>query len=112
MEDFEADGTLYRLFHDPKRGRKDAPSSAQMKWLTRGLQQPGGKLPLFDRSGRRYPSKTIAACIAKGWAEPWFHNPIKPDWQICRLTDAGRKVLQSTDGRSAHGGAADPKTHF
>jgi hypothetical protein len=69
------------------------PSAAQRRYLERGLEQPGGKLPLFDRDGREVPRKTIEACIAHGWAELWTRNPIKPDWLVCRLTDAGYRVL-------------------
>src|SRR5262245_38988848 len=69
------------------------PSEAQRRYLARGLAEPGGKLPLFDRDGRQVPRKTIEACLAHGWAEPWFHNPIKPDWLVCRLTPAGRQAL-------------------
>jgi len=39
--------------------------------------------------------KTIEACIAHGWAEPWFQNPIKPDWLVCKLTPAGKAVIRS-----------------
>jgi hypothetical protein len=59
----------------------------------RGLDQPGGKLPLFDRDGRRVSSRTVKACLEQGWAEPWFSNPIKPDWEVCKLTAAGRTVV-------------------
>jgi hypothetical protein len=69
------------------------PSEAQRRYLERGLGQPGGKLPLFDRDGREIPHKTIETCIAHGWAEPWFANPLKPDWLVCRLTPAGYRVL-------------------
>lgn len=69
------------------------PSAAQAAYLRRGLGEPGGKLPLFDRNGQRYANRTIRACIAQGWAVPWFDNPIKPDWLICRLTAAGRAVV-------------------
>ncbi len=69
------------------------PTRAQAAWLARGLSQAGGKLPLFDADGRRISEKTIRACMAAGWAEPWFSNPIKPDWLVCRLTDAGRAVV-------------------
>jgi len=31
--------------------------------------------------------------VAHGWATPWVHNPIKPDWLVCRLTAAGYRVL-------------------
>lgn len=68
------------------------PTSAQRAWLRRGLNQPGGKLPLFDREGQQVCERTVRACIEKGWAEPWFSNPLKPDWVVCKITDAGRSV--------------------
>ena len=67
----------------------------QLRWLQQGLSQTGGKLPLFDYRGQRISSRTVKSCIRQGWAEPWFNNPIKPDWQVCRLTDLGRQVLNS-----------------
>ena len=70
------------------------PTAAQLAYLRRGLDEPGGKLPLFDREGQRYPTRTIKSCIARGWAEPWFRNPIKPDWLICKLTESGRNAAQ------------------
>jgi hypothetical protein len=69
------------------------PSAVQRAWLTRGLNQPGGKLPLFDESGRRIDPRTIRRSLDEGWAEPWFANPIKPDWLVCRLTEKGRAAL-------------------
>jgi len=69
------------------------PTPAQREWLARGLQQPGGKLPLFDKWGQRVNEQTVRACITHGWAEPWFTNPLKPDWLVCRLTDSGRGQL-------------------
>lgn len=69
------------------------PSLVQMIWLKRGLEQPGGKLPLFDRQGQRVDARTVQTCIEQGWAEPWFRNPLKPDWLICKLTDKGRRML-------------------
>jgi hypothetical protein len=76
--------------------RNDAarPSPVQRRWLERGLDQAGGKLPLFDEDGREIDPRTIRSCIQKGWAEPWVKNPIKPDWLVCRLTDAGRAILE------------------
>lgn len=71
------------------------PTDAQRRYLERGLTEAGGKLPLFDRDGREVPHKTVKACIARGWAEPWFSNPIKPDWLVCKLTAAGYRVLGS-----------------
>ena len=69
------------------------PTEPQRRYLERGLTEPGGKLPLFDRSGREVPRKTIEACIARGWAEVWVINPIKPDWLVCRLTPEGYRVI-------------------
>ena len=69
------------------------PSEAQMRYLERGLTQPGGKLPLFERDGREVSKKTIESCLAHGWAARWMQNPIKPDWLVCRLTAAGYRVL-------------------
>ena len=74
------------------RRRRARPTVTQLAWLRRGLDQAGGKLPLFDQSGQRYDSRTIRSCIEQGWAEPWFNNPTKPDWMVCKLTEAGRKA--------------------
>lgn len=71
-------------------------TAAQRSWLERGLDQAGGKLPLFDVRGREISHKTIRACIAAGLAEPWFSNPIKPDWLVCRLTGQGYRALGKT----------------
>jgi hypothetical protein len=86
---------------DPDDDRRDAPAALrptepQRRYLERGLSQPGGKLPLFYADGREVPPRTVQACVANGWAEPWFRNPVKPDWLVCRLTDRGRKVLGET----------------
>ena len=70
------------------------PSAAQRAWLVRGLSQPGGKLPLFDESGQRISPRTIRSSIDRGWAEPWFANPTKPDWLVCKLTELGRNALR------------------
>lgn len=70
------------------------PSDAQRKWLSRGLEQAGGKLPLFDEFGQEINSQTVQSCIRNGWAEPWFSNPLKPDWLVCKLTDVGREILK------------------
>jgi hypothetical protein len=72
--------------------RRPAPSLVQRTWLRRGLDQPGGKLPLFDGQGQQIDPRTVQACVEQGWAEPWFANPIKPDWLVCKLTAAGRKA--------------------
>ncbi|MFO0995100.1 MAG: hypothetical protein U1F33_18530 [Alphaproteobacteria bacterium] len=69
------------------------PTAVQRAWLSRGLDQPGGKLPLFDESGKKVDPRTIRRCVDEGWAEPWFDNPLKPDWLVCKLTDKGRAAL-------------------
>lgn len=74
------------------RGTKAAPTPVQLAWLRRGLDQAGGKLPLFDHDGKRIDPRTIRRCLDAGWAEPWFANPIKPDWMVCKLTEEGRQV--------------------
>ncbi len=73
--------------------RAGKPSPPQLRWLSRGKRQAGGKLPLFDDNGQKVSERTIRSCIDKGWAEPWFANPLKPDWLVCKLTDSGRRVL-------------------
>jgi hypothetical protein len=77
-----------------KRKSSARPTAAQRAWLRCGLDQPGGKLPLFDERGQRVNERTIRSCVEQGWAEPWFDNPIKPDWQVCKLTDEGRKAVE------------------
>lgn len=83
------------------RRRRARPTVTQLAWLRRGLDQAGGKLPLFDRYGQRYDSRTIQSAIGQGWAEPWFKNPIKPDWQVCRLTEEGRRMAQAGEASEA-----------
>jgi hypothetical protein len=73
---------------------KARPNAAQRSYLARGLTQPGGKLPLFDENGQHVHPALVRACIAHGWAETWFGNPLKPDWLICRLTEEGRRFVQ------------------
>jgi hypothetical protein len=50
-------------------------------------------LPLFDGEGQQISGRTVRACVDHGWAEPWRHNPIKPDWLICRITAEGRAAV-------------------
>ena len=69
------------------------PNPAQRRYLSRGLSQAGGKLPLFDEHGQHVHPALVRACIAHGWAEPWFGNAMKPDWLICKLTDKGREAV-------------------
>jgi len=70
------------------------PTKAQLRYLSYGGDQAGGKLPLFDHQGQEINAKTIRACVDKGWAQPWFANSAKPDWLVCKLTDDGRAVLR------------------
>jgi hypothetical protein len=73
------------------------PTAVQRTWLARGLSQPGGKLPLFDERGQRISPRTIQSCIEQGWAEPWFANPLKPEWLVCKLTNHGRAAVTPTE---------------
>ena len=82
------------------RGNSPVPTAAQRRYLERGLDQPGGKLPIFDEEGQEISLRTIESCIANGWAERWFANPIKPDWLVCRLTGRGFKALSGRSGRN------------
>lgn len=77
--------------------RLAAPTAAQRAYLRGGLDQPGGKLPMFDRKGAAVPATLIRACIDHGWAERWFANPLAPDWLVCRLTPRGAKAVQRQD---------------
>ena len=85
-------------------GAGTTPSPAQRAYLGRGLTQPGGKLPLFDETGREVAAETIRVCLERGWARPWFANPIKPDWIVARLTAAGYRLL----GAEPPAGTDDP----
>lgn len=79
----------------PGSGQKNRHilSPAQRRYLELGLNQPGGKLPLFDGDGQEISVRTIRSCIEKGYCVPWFDNPIKADWIVCKLTPEGRKLL-------------------
>jgi hypothetical protein len=89
-----AEGEAGRASPAGGAGRVHRPTTAQRRYLERGLQQAGGKLPLFDREGKQIDAQTVRSCLKAGWAEPWFANPLKPDWLICRLTAEGRAVLR------------------
>ncbi len=69
------------------------PTQEERLYLTRGLSQPGGKLPLFDIDGQRVDPALVRACLANGWVQPWFVNPLKPDWLVCKLTEKGRRAI-------------------
>jgi len=76
------------------RAQSRGPTPAQRKYLRSGVDQPGGKLPLFDEFGQEVSRRTVMVCIEQGWAEPWFSNPTKPDWIVCKLTDQGRRLVE------------------
>ncbi len=71
-----------------------APTDDQRRWLKYGEKQPGGKLPLYDEVGKRISPDLIQSCVKAGWAEPWALNPTRHENLICRLTEAGRQILQ------------------
>jgi hypothetical protein len=75
--------------------REVEPSLPELFYLRRGLTQAGGKLPLFDLDGQAIASEVVQACLDRGWAEPWFNNPLKPDWLVCKLTEAGRRLASA-----------------
>jgi hypothetical protein len=79
-----------------RQGEIGAPTEAQRAFLQRGLRQPGRKLPLFGDDGQPVDPLLIRICIAQGWAERWFRNPIAPDWLVCRLTDDGAAAAVRT----------------
>lgn len=70
----------------------DLPTIAELLYLRRGLTQAGGKLPLFDLDGQDVDPAVVRRCVARGWSEAWFTNPLKPDWLVCKLTEAGRRI--------------------
>jgi len=86
--------TISRARQRLRTGAASPLSESQYRWLSRGLDQAGGKLPLFDEEGQRYNEKTIRSCLDKKWATLWFNNTIKPGWLVCRLTNHGREALE------------------
>jgi hypothetical protein len=84
----------------PAGANAGRPSAAQLRYLRLGLTAAGGKLPLFGPDGQEISAKTIRACIGNGWAQPWFANPLKPEWLVCRLTEEGRVVAAIGQERS------------
>ena len=70
----------------------EVPTLPELFYLRRGLSQPGGKLPLFDLDGQAVAEAIVRRCLERGWTEPWFNNPLKPDWLVCKLTPTGRRL--------------------
>ncbi len=87
-----SDGRAHALALNDNELEGDLPTLHEVLYLQRGLTQAGGKLPLFDMDGQRVDSRIVRRCLARGWAEPWFNNPLKPDWMVCKLTEAGRRA--------------------
>lgn len=73
----------------------DLPTISELLYLRRGLTQAGGKLPLFDLDGQEVDPVIVKNCLKAGWAQPWFKNPLKPDWLVCKLTERGRQVASA-----------------
>lgn len=71
------------------------PTALQRAWLARALDQAGGKLPLFMQDGQKIDPRTVKSCLEKGWCEPWYSNPLKPDWLVCKITDKGRALFET-----------------
>ena len=72
------------------------PTISELIYLKRGLTQPGGKLPLFDLDGQEIDIDVVKRCLTAGWAQPWFKNPLKPDWLVCKLTERGRQIASES----------------
>ena len=70
--------------------RRLLPTSAQRTWLCRGLDRPGGRLPLFEEFGQTIDPGMTRTCIEPGWGPPWYPNPQKSNLLVCRLTPLGR----------------------
>ena len=85
--------TEFRFGRRPQARGK--PDLFTLNYLRRGLAQPGGKLPLFDLDGQEVDPAIVRRCIADGLAEPWFSNPIMPDWLVCKLTSQGKALIES-----------------
>ena len=51
---------------EPTSRKTVVPTHAQIRWLGRGLDQPGGKLPLFDEDGAKIRPRTIQSCVERG----------------------------------------------
>ncbi len=81
------------MIREEQKSTEIGLSKAEFEFLSAGLGQPGGKLPLFDYQGQKVDARIIQSCLDKGLAEHWFANPIKPDWMVCRLTQAGRSAI-------------------
>jgi hypothetical protein len=64
-----------------------------LTWLKTGLNNPEGRLSLFDGSGQKIPASIQRFAIQNDLAEGWFANPMRPEWMVCRLTARGQRAL-------------------
>ena len=67
------------------------------QWLSGGLTRPESRLALFDQFGEPIDRALVREAIRLGYAEPWFANPMRPEWMVCRLTARGRAALDRHD---------------
>jgi hypothetical protein len=82
-----------------EQSRKSARvSDREMReWLSGGLKRPESRLALFDQFGEPIDRALVRKAISSGYAEPWFANPMRPEWMVCRLTARGRAALARHD---------------
>ena len=80
---------IMEVFSNPQIGHRTPEISDIINYIVKGIQNL-----LYTKNVQRINKKTINSCIKMGWATPWFDNPIKPDWLICKLTDEGRRQLE------------------
>ncbi len=84
---------------EPPRARRrpkrpsNRPTPRQLEWLRRGLDRPGGNLPIFDQYGQRVSNRTMKSCVERGWAQT--RDEAMRDWQLCQLTSAGRRLVDA-----------------
>lgn len=90
-------GNLFQIKEGEASVEMSGPTVIQLKYLRRGLTEPGGKLPLFDEDGQRFKEQTIKSCLNNGWCTPWYNNPLKPNWLVCKLTESGRDIAEKAE---------------
>ena len=66
------------------------PTPSQRPLVATRARSGGRQAAAFRRVRPQVSERTVKSCIDKGWAEPWFANPLKPAWLVCKLTKAGR----------------------